>query len=63
MPMIHYQIGQHDSATMEKSLVVCGANSGIVGEDMLVLLEGSERFVDVIGLAGHNVSQLHIVTA
>jgi hypothetical protein len=27
------------------------------------VLEGSERFVDVVGLAGHTVSQLRIVTA
>ena len=29
----------------------------------MVVLEGSERFVDVSGLAGHKVSQLRIVTA
>jgi hypothetical protein len=34
----------------------------ICGNDMLVL-EGSERFVDVVGLAGHKVSQLRVVTA
>jgi hypothetical protein len=27
------------------------------------VLEGSERFVDVVGLAGHKISQLFIVTA
>ena len=27
------------------------------------VLEGSERYVDVYGLAGHKVSQLRIVTA
>jgi hypothetical protein len=34
---------------------------GICGTDMLVL-EGSKHFVDVVGLAGHKVSQLRIVT-
>ena len=29
----------------------------------MLVLEGSERFVDVIGLAGHKVSQLRIVTS
>jgi hypothetical protein len=47
---------------MEYSLVDRGANGGICGTDMLVL-EGSKRFVDVVGLAGHIVSQLCIVTA
>jgi hypothetical protein len=30
---------------------------------MLLAWQGSERFVDVVGLAGHKVSQLRIVTA
>jgi threonine dehydrogenase-like Zn-dependent dehydrogenase len=47
---------------MEYALVDRGANGGICGSDMKVL-EGSERFVDVVGLAGHKVSQLRIVTA
>jgi uncharacterized membrane-anchored protein len=46
-----YRISQHDVATMEKALVDRGANGGICADDMLVL-EGSERFVDVFGLAG-----------
>jgi hypothetical protein len=57
-----YRISQHDVATMEKALVDRGANGGICGDDMLVL-EGSERFVDEFRLAGHKVSQLRIVTA
>jgi hypothetical protein len=60
LTMIHYRIGQHDISTMEKALVVRGANGGIVGEYMLVL-ERSELFVDIFGLAGHKVSQLRIV--
>jgi hypothetical protein len=55
-------ISQHDVATMEKALVDRGANGGICGDDMLVL-EGSERFVDVIGLAGHKIIQISIITA
>jgi hypothetical protein len=39
-----------------------GANGCICGSDMKVL-EISERFVDVVGLAGHKANQLHIVTA
>jgi hypothetical protein len=40
---------------MYQALVDRGANGGICGDDMRVL-EGSERFVDVFGLAGHKVS-------
>jgi hypothetical protein len=47
---------------MEYALIDCGTNGGIFGTDMLVL-EGSKHFVDVVGLARHKVSQLHIVTA
>jgi hypothetical protein len=54
--------GEHDVASMDQVLVNHGANGGICREDMRVL-EGSEWFVDVFGLAGHKVSQLHIVTA
>jgi hypothetical protein len=59
---IPYRISQHDVPTMEKALIDRGANGGICGDDMLVL-EGSDRFVDVFGLAGHKVSQLRIVTS
>jgi len=62
MTCIPYRVSQHDVSVMEKALVDRGANGGICGDDMLVL-EGSERFVDVFGLAGHKVSQLRIVTA
>jgi hypothetical protein len=59
---INYWIGQRDVAGMEYALVDRGVNGGVCGEDMLVV-EGSERFVDVSGLAGHTVNQLCIVTA
>jgi hypothetical protein len=58
----HYRVGQHDLAETEYALVDRGANGGICGSDMKVL-EGSERFVDVVGLAGHKVNKLQIVTA
>jgi hypothetical protein len=60
--MLHYSVGQQDVASMEKALVDRGANGGICGDDMRVL-EGSERLVDVSGIAGHKVSPLRIVTA
>jgi hypothetical protein len=47
---------------MEISLLDRGAIVGIVGEAMLVL-EGSEQYVDICGLAAHKVNQLRIVTA
>jgi hypothetical protein len=53
---------KHDVGDMEHALVDRGTNGGICGTDMLVL-EGSKQFVDVVGLAGHKVRQLRIVTA
>ena len=60
--VVTFRIGQHDVMMMKNALVDRGANGGICGDDMTVL-EGSERFVDVIGLAGHKVNQLRLVTA
>jgi hypothetical protein len=60
--VIPYHVGQHDVTVTDQTLVDRGANGGICGNDMLVL-EGSECFVDVYGLAGHKVTQLQIVTA
>jgi hypothetical protein len=62
MTLFHYHIGRHNVVHVDKALVDRGANGGIVGDDMRVL-EGNERFVDVIGLDGHKVNQLRIVTA
>jgi hypothetical protein len=59
--MFHYSVGQHDVATMEKSLLDCGANV-ICGDNMQVR-EESESFDNVSGLAGRKVSQLRIATA
>jgi hypothetical protein len=58
----NYQVSQHDVTDMDYALVDRGANGGIHGDDMSIL-EGSERFVDVVGLAGHKVNQLQIVSA
>jgi hypothetical protein len=57
MTCIPYRVSQHDVAVMEKAIIDCGANGGICGDNITVI-EGSERFVDVFGLAGHKVSQL-----
>jgi hypothetical protein len=46
MTECYYCMGQHTISDMDYALVNRGANSGICGTDMLVL-EGSERFVDV----------------
>jgi hypothetical protein len=53
---IKYWIGQHDVAGIEYALVDCGANGGVCGDDMLIV-EGSECFDFVSGLAGHMVNQ------
>jgi hypothetical protein len=60
--MIQYCIFQHKRASNTMALIVCGANVGVCGDDMLVL-EGSERFVDVSGLDGQRENQLRIATA
>jgi major membrane immunogen (membrane-anchored lipoprotein) len=62
MTEFHYRGGQHDVADMERALVDHGANGEICGNDMLVL-EGSQRVVDVVGLAEHKGNQLQIFTA
>jgi hypothetical protein len=54
--MLHYSVGQYDFASMEKALADCGANGGICGDNVLVL-DCSERFVDVSGLSRHKVSR------
>jgi hypothetical protein len=62
MACIPYHVCQHDVLVMEQALIDRGANGGICGDNMLVL-EGSKRFVNVVGIAGHKVSQLRIITA
>jgi hypothetical protein len=54
--MIHYSVGQHDVASVEKAL----AKGGICGDYMRVF-EDSERFVDVSGLTRHKAIQLSIL--
>jgi hypothetical protein len=43
-------------------LLAWNTNGGVCGNDMLVV-EGSDRFVDVSCLAGNKVNQIRIVTA
>jgi hypothetical protein len=62
MALFHHRVGKHHIVQADKALVDRGANGGIVGDDMIIV-EGSERHVDVSGLDGHKVSQLRIVTA
>jgi hypothetical protein len=62
MTKCYYHVGQHDEGDVEYALLDHGSNSDICGSDMKVL-EGSKCFVDVVGLGGHKVSQLWIVTA
>jgi hypothetical protein len=47
---INYWRGKHDVAGMEYVLVDCGANGGVCGDDKFVV-EGSDCFIDVSGLA------------
>jgi hypothetical protein len=47
---------------MSNALIDRVSNSGLCDADMMVL-EGSERFVDISDLAGHKGNQLRIVTA
>jgi hypothetical protein len=53
MTKCHYRSGQHDVGDMEYARVDRGANGGIC-DTYVVVLEGSKRFVDVVGFAGHN---------
>jgi hypothetical protein len=62
MALLHHQVGKHHIVQADKALVDRGANGCIVGDDMIIV-EGSERHVDVSGLDGHKVSQLCIVTS
>jgi hypothetical protein len=62
LTMLHYNVSEHSISGIDKALVDRGANGSICGDDMLVL-EGSERFVSVSGLAGYKVDQLRLVTA
>jgi hypothetical protein len=49
-----YRISQHDVALIEKAHVDRGDNGGICVDDTLVL-EGNERFVDVLGWRSINL--------
>jgi hypothetical protein len=60
--VVQYCIGKHNVTAIDKGLIERGGNGGVCGTDMMVL-EGSECFVDVSGLAGYKFYQLRIVTA
>jgi hypothetical protein len=60
--MIQYFDSQHAVSTNDLALIDLGAHGCLCGDDMLVL-EGSESFMDVSGLGGHCKNQLRIVTA
>jgi hypothetical protein len=62
MARCHYRVGPHDVLDLEYTLVDQDANGGICGCNMKVL-EGSERFVDVVGLPEHKFKQPRIITA
>jgi hypothetical protein len=57
MSCIPYHVCQHNVLVMDQALIDRREYGCICGNDML-LPEGSERFVEVFGLAGHKVSQL-----
>jgi hypothetical protein len=58
----HYHVSEHSISGIEMALVYHGANGSLCGDDMLIL-ERSERFLDVSGLGGHQIKQLRLVTA
>jgi hypothetical protein len=60
--LIQYCVGQHECVSSDMALIDRGANGCVCSDDMLVL-EGSEPFVDVSGLGGHRKNQLRIVSA
>jgi hypothetical protein len=60
--MIQYCNGQHKCAYKTMAPIYCGAHGCVCGDDMLVL-EGSELFLDISGLGGHCENQLWIDTA
>jgi hypothetical protein len=62
MTRCHYHVGPHDVLDLEYTLVDQDANGGICGCNMKVL-EGSKRFVDVVGLSEHKFNQPRIITA
>jgi hypothetical protein len=62
LTLVQYFIGQHIITTMDKAPVDRSDNGGICCADMLVL-EGSGHYVDVGGLADHEVNQFRNFTA
>jgi hypothetical protein len=60
--MIQYCVDENECASRDMALIDQGANGCICG-DIVLVLAGSERFVDVTGLSGHCKNQFHIVSA
>ena len=57
-----YQISSTHTRLGKGSLVDCGANGGIAGDDVRVI-SWTDRKVDVTGMGDHTVSGLSLVTA
>jgi len=58
---IVYLISKHCANKQETSLVDCGANGGMAGDDVMVVERG-ECFATVNGIDGHTVQDLAIFT-
>ena len=56
-----YSISKHYADKQETSLVDCGANGGMAGDDVMVIEKG-ECFATVNGIDGHTVQDLPICT-
>ena len=60
---LKYDIAAHQKAMNKvSSLVDCGANGGLAGEDVL-LIEQTARYADVSGINDHTIEGLPIATA
>lgn len=62
MTRVEYRVEQRGGGVIDKILADQCANGWICGDDMLILWV-IESLVYVLGLSGHEVSQLHIVHA
>jgi len=61
MHNIVYLISKHHANKQETSLVDCGANGSMAGDDVMVVERG-ECFATVNGIDGHTVQDLPICT-
>jgi hypothetical protein len=60
--MFHFGYMLSRNKTIKIALMDCGASGGISGDDMH-FMESNEHFVDVIGLAGQNISHIQLSIA